>query len=175
MGLVIAEVIYGGGRHLAYLDPETAKMGLKLNFIFEPIYIWAITVVKISIAIFLTRITPTKFYKILLWSVTGVLVAYTAVCFIAMLNECKNLAYLWDSTVVTTCWSPESPVIMGEINAGGFPSLDSSNPLLIAGYIALNILTDLLFAFLPIPMLWHVHIDLRTKATLICIMGLGVL
>jgi hypothetical protein len=32
-----------------------------------------------------------------------------------------------------------------------------------------------LFAGLPIPMLWHVQIKGRVKASIICIMGLGVL
>ena len=31
------------------------------------------------------------------------------------------------------------------------------------------------FAVLPAPMLWNVQINVRTKASLICIMGLGVL
>lgn len=38
-----------------------------------------------------------------------------------------------------------------------------------------NILTDIFFAILPIPMLWNVQINARTRASLICIMGLGVL
>lgn len=40
---------------------------------------------------------------------------------------------------------------------------------------AVNILTDIFFAIIPIPMLWNVQINPRTKASLICIMGLGVL
>jgi hypothetical protein len=40
---------------------------------------------------------------------------------------------------------------------------------------AINIATDLLMAALPVPMLWNVQINKRVKASLICIMGLGIL
>ncbi|KAF3059616.1 hypothetical protein GL218_04836 [Daldinia childiae] len=39
---------------------------------------------------------------------------------------------------------------------------------------AVNIVTDLFFALLPIPILWNVKINARTKASLICVLGLGV-
>lgn len=61
--IVVPEIQYGAGRHFAYLKPERASIGLKLNFITQPIYLWAITVVKISIAFFLLRIAPPKPYR----------------------------------------------------------------------------------------------------------------
>lgn len=42
-------------------------------------------------------------------------------------------------------------------------------------FTAINIATDLLMAALPVPMLWNVQINKRVKASLICIMGLGIL
>ncbi|KGO40142.1 hypothetical protein PEX1_017250 [Penicillium expansum] len=40
--------------------------------------------------------------------------------------------------------------------------------------IALNILTDLIFAVLPVFMLRHLQVNSRVKASLICILGLGI-
>lgn len=40
---------------------------------------------------------------------------------------------------------------------------------------AINIITDLGFSALPIPILWNIQINKRTKASLVVIMGLGVL
>ena len=40
---------------------------------------------------------------------------------------------------------------------------------------ALNMLTDLLFSLIiPLPMLWNLHVNLRTRVTLMCILGLGL-
>lgn len=156
MGIIIPEVMNGAGRHSAHLDPAKATIGLKLNFITQPIYLWAITTVKTSIALFLLRIAPNKFYKKLLWGISAFLIIYTAVCFMTIVFQCKNLAVLWDFGVNTTCWTATTLRGLGYTNS------------------SLNIFTDVLFAVLPVPMLWNVQINPRTKVSLICIMGLGV-
>ncbi len=63
MGVVVVQVMHGAGRHLAYLEPSKAATGLMFNFISQPIYLWAIAFVKISIGFFLLRIAPTKAYR----------------------------------------------------------------------------------------------------------------
>lgn len=63
MMLFIPEVKYGAGRHVAYIDPPSnIPKGLKINFFTQPLSIIAVTLVKISIGLFLLRITPSVFY-----------------------------------------------------------------------------------------------------------------
>ncbi|KAI1385399.1 uncharacterized protein F4822DRAFT_432250 [Hypoxylon trugodes] len=156
MGIVIAQVQYGAGRHAVYLDPEVNRFGLKLNFISQPIYLWAIPMVKVSVGFFLIRISPSVYYKRILQGVMTFLIAYTFVCFMTLMLQCKNLAILWDSRVETTCWSQSTLQGLSYANS------------------TVNIVTDIFFALLPIPMLWNVKINARTKASLICVLGLGV-
>ncbi|KAG7285380.1 hypothetical protein NEMBOFW57_010007 [Staphylotrichum longicolle] len=156
MADIIGQVLYGAGRHAAYLDPAVNTMGLKWNFAGQVIYMWALPAVKISVGFFLLRIAPNKTYRRILQGVMVFTVAYTFVCFITLLLQCKNLAILWDATVQTTCWSQST--LQGLSYAS----------------CVVNILTDIFFAVLPIPMLWNVQINARTRASLICIMGLGV-
>nr|ALM31974.1 decarboxylase_GME4319 [Daldinia eschscholzii IFB-TL01] len=156
MGIVIAEVHYGAGRHAAYLDPEVNRFGLKLNFVSQPIYLWAIPMVKVSVGFFLIRISPSIFYKRVLQGVMIFLMAYTFVCFMTLVLQCKNLAILWDNRIQTTCWSQSTLQGLSYANS------------------TVNIVTDLFFAILPIPMLWNVKINARTKASLICVLGLGI-
>jgi hypothetical protein len=118
MALIIPEVTHGAGRHIAYLEPATAAIGLKLNFATQPIYLWAITIVKVSIASFLLRIAPRKFYTKFLWGVIAFLIIYTAACFITIMLQCKDLAILWDSTVQTTCWEPTTLRALSYLNVG---------------------------------------------------------
>lgn len=105
MADIIGQVQYGAGRHAAYLDPAVNTMGLKWNFAGQVIYMWAIPAVKISVGFFLLRIAPNKTYRRILQGVMVFTIAYTFVCFITLLLQCKNLAILWDGTVRTTCWS----------------------------------------------------------------------
>ncbi|GAB1196428.1 hypothetical protein APSETT444_005699 [Aspergillus pseudonomiae] len=107
--IIIPEVIYGAGRHTAYVK-DTATTAMHLNFATQGIYMWAIGLVKISIGLFLLRFAPRKGYKIFIWVI-----------------------------------------------------------------IALNILTDLIFAILPAFMLRHLQVNRRVKASLVCILGLGIL
>ncbi|KAI1808721.1 hypothetical protein F4811DRAFT_500483 [Daldinia bambusicola] len=156
MAIIVAEVHYGAGRHAAYLDADVNRFGLKLNFISQPIYMWAIPMVKCSVGFFLFRISPSLFYRRVLQGTMVFLVVYTLVCFMTLVLQCKNLAVLWDNRIETTCLS--QPTLQG---------LSYANS-------AVNIVTDLFFALLPIPMLWNVQINSRTKASLICVLGLGI-
>jgi hypothetical protein len=125
MGVVIQEVLHGAGRHIAYLDPKTASIGLKLNFATQPIYLWAITVGKVSIALFLLRIAPAKLYKNFLWSMIIFLLAYNTACSATIILQCENLAIIWDNTVRTTCWEPETRVALSYLNVCQSSSLIS--------------------------------------------------
>lgn len=118
MGIIIPEVAHGAGQHIAYLEPGKSMIGLKLNFATQPIYLWAITLVKVSIALFLLRIAPRKFYTKFLWAVIAFLIVYTTACFMTIMLQCENLAILWDSTVETTCWEPTTLRALSYLNVG---------------------------------------------------------
>jgi hypothetical protein len=117
MGLVIPEVINGAGRHTAYLDPAKATVGLKLNFITQPVFLWAITTVKISIALFLLRIAPNKTYRKILWGVIIFLLVYTFASMMTIFLQCTNIAILWDSTVKATCWPATTSQALSYVNS----------------------------------------------------------
>ncbi|KAI2464902.1 hypothetical protein F4781DRAFT_49929 [Annulohypoxylon bovei var. microspora] len=156
MAIVIAEVQYGAGRHVTYLDPEMIRIGLKLNFIWQPIYLWAIPTAKISIAFFLMRIRPTLVYIRMIQAVILFLLAFTFACFMTLMLQCSNLAAIWDSRVGGRCWSPEA--IRG---------IRYTNSII-------NVTTDFFFALLPIPIMWNIQTNARAKLSLICVVGVGI-
>lgn len=120
MGIVIAQVHYGAGRHAAYLDPEVNRFGLKLNFASQPIYLWAIPIVKLSVGFFLLRISPSVYYKRILQGVMTFLMAYTFVSLMTLMLQCNNLAVLWDSRIQTTCWSQSTVQGLSYANSSQF-------------------------------------------------------
>lgn len=64
---------------------------------------------------------------------------------------------MWDPTVTSTCWPQPTVQALAFAN------------------VSLSIFTDLFFALIiPVPMLWNLNVNRRTRWTLIGIMGLGV-
>ncbi|KAF2691728.1 hypothetical protein K458DRAFT_286821 [Lentithecium fluviatile CBS 122367] len=155
--VVIPQVYYGAGKHIDQIEPLDFQMAFKLNFISQPIYLFAIMLVKESIGFFLLRIATLPFYRKTIISIMVFMGAYTVACFITIVLQCTNLAVQWDPTAKGTCWTATTLKALGYTN------------------VSLNILTDVLFAIvIPIPMLWHVQMNRRQKSSVIGILALGI-
>ncbi|GKZ30279.1 hypothetical protein AbraIFM66950_008542 [Aspergillus brasiliensis] len=170
--VIIPEVIYGAGRHTVYVE-NTASIATHLNFATQGIYMWAIGLVKISIGLFLLRFAPRRGYKIFIWVVMGMSSCYGCtlmftgveavdhsilLCLIyeTLMFECKNIRSIWDKNVKSECFTSTQLLKLSYTNTG------------------LNILTDIIFAVLPAIMLRHLQVNRRVKASLVCILGLGI-
>ncbi|OJZ92186.1 hypothetical protein ASPFODRAFT_251851 [Aspergillus luchuensis CBS 106.47] len=153
--VIIPEVMYGAGRHTVYVE-NTASIATHLNFATQGIYMWAIGLVKISIGLFLLRFAPRRGYKIFIWVVMVVMLLYTIICFLTLMFECKDIRSIWDENVKSQCFTSSQLLKLSYTNTG------------------LNILTDIIFAILPAIMLRHLQVNRRVKASLVCILGLGI-
>ncbi|KAK4125698.1 hypothetical protein N657DRAFT_678768 [Parathielavia appendiculata] len=155
-GVVWASVAHGAGRHIGDIPLSDLPMGLKLNFVSQPIYLIAICVVKLAVGSMLLRIANTPFYKRLIISIMAFMAFYTTGCFFTVMFQCTDIRVLWDNTITPNCW-PESTL----------KGLSYTN-------VSLNILTDLCFAvFIPGPMLWNLNVNRRTRLSLLFSLGLG--
>ncbi|KAJ4983126.1 integral membrane family protein [Stagonosporopsis vannaccii] len=155
--IIIPEVHYGAGRHVQYIDPADFAIGYKLNFITQPIYLFAICLVKISVGFFLLRIAVHSAYRRLIIGIMLFMGIYTIGCFFTIVLQCTNLAVQWDHTIKATCWSAHTIKTLSYVN------------------VSLNIVTDLLFSIIiPIPLLWSLQMNKRQKSSLMCILGLGI-
>lgn len=157
--LTIADVSYGAGRHAAYLtDVSKHSYGLYLNFISQPFFLVAVILVKVSVGLFLLRLTPSQFFHRFIWSMIGFMAMYSTVALITILTQCRPMHFLWDATgtVKAVCFSPLGLRACAYFNA------------------TCGIFADFVFALLPIPMLWSVKINMRVKIALFCILGLGL-
>ncbi|CAG7990594.1 unnamed protein product [Penicillium salamii] len=169
--ITVPEVKYGAGRHVVFVG-ETAKTAMHLNFATQAIYLWAIGTVKISIGLFLLRFAGKKGYKWFIWVVMVAMMLYTAICFLTLIFQCKDIRTNWDPTVKSECFSPTQLLTLSYTNTGEMNIFLTSYFKLTPA--ALNILTDLIFSILPVFMLRHLQVNRRVKASLICILGLGV-
>jgi hypothetical protein len=157
LGLTIGQVMYGAGRHRGDVDPAIYEYGMKLNFIGQPTYLYAICFVKLAVGSSLLRIASTKAYRWTIMGIMGFMLFYTVGCFFTIIFQCTDIRVIWDPTISSVCWGQKT-----------LQGLSYTN-------VALNIITDLLFAIvIPAPMLWKLNVHRRTRISLIAILGLGV-
>jgi hypothetical protein len=64
MMVIIPEVQLGGGRHVQYIQPpENVVKGLHLNFVTQPLCLIALCLTKVSVGLFLLRLTPSRNFR----------------------------------------------------------------------------------------------------------------
>ena len=79
-GFVIADVYYGAGRHATYLkDPHKLSYGLYLNFVCQPFFLVGVVLVKVSIGLFLLRLTPSQFFHRFIIGMQAFMAIYTTI------------------------------------------------------------------------------------------------
>ncbi|KAH8779133.1 phosphatidylserine decarboxylase [Hyaloscypha sp. PMI_1271] len=153
----IGETQHGVGMHTASITAgEFVKM-LHWQFFHSLTVTLGISLIKLSVAFFLLRLVPGKAYKWFLHGVIIFLVAFTLSSEGTILFSCVPIRASWDRA--------------GEPNAKCF-----DNHLFTAiGMFnsIINIITDVLFASLPISVVWSLQVNLRTKLSLLAILSLG--
>lgn len=69
--LVIPQVHMGAGKHIDYIKKEDFIAALRLNLISQPIFLFAICFVKVSVGFFLLRIAVGRLYRRLIIGIMG--------------------------------------------------------------------------------------------------------
>jgi hypothetical protein len=121
-------------------------------------YVANMMFIKLSIALFLMRIAVQQRYMwILRVSIVIVTIWSTAIFFYTVF-QCTPVQAQWDYTIPGNhCVSSES-----------FVSAAYSVSVM-------SILSDWLYALLPIPMIWSVQMSIQRKVTVFFLLGLGIL
>lgn len=176
--VLIPQVHFGAGRHEEYIVPASnITTGILLNFVSQPLCLINLCLVKLSVGLFLLRLTTSKPYRVFLWG----MIVFTAVSFVGNLGElvpgrevkrrrvltcqlvsvllqCRPLAFIWNPSVPGgTCFTPTDMKTAALVHSG------------------LTAMTDLIFALVPIPMLWGVKMNLRVKLAVVGVLALGIL
>ncbi|KAL4780101.1 hypothetical protein BJX76DRAFT_339147 [Aspergillus varians] len=119
-----------------------------------------ISLVKISIGFFLLRFVARK--KTLKIFIIGSLIflgLFTIACILTLVLQCIPVAAAWDSDLRaakgTKCYSDTTYLHIGRFNS------------------SINIVTDFIYATLPVFMFHDIQVNRRTKASLMCILSLG--
>ncbi|KAK3305600.1 uncharacterized protein B0T15DRAFT_555880 [Chaetomium strumarium] len=153
----IVECKNGYGRHIDTIPRSEFSKLMEAQFyqsVFEAAF--AFGLLKISIALSLLRLSKGSWYHRILWALIGFTCFYTVFAFITFLTYCKPIAGQWDPSVRRTkCYSRATYRNFGLFN------------------VACNILTDISFATLPIPLIWNLQLQRRVRIYLIAILSGG--
>ena len=130
-------------------------------FICQFIWIWSITLVKLSVALLLLRLKTGRMWKIFLFVTMGVLILNAIVQASFQFLQCRPFSSYWDPSAYARpggvkCIPPRA--IIGNIIAGS----------------AVHVSTDLIFSFIPITFIRKLNRPRREKIFLGVLMGLGL-
>lgn len=79
--VTIIQTRYGAGRHRGDVWHEDYEYGMLVNFVNQPIYLFAICFVKLAVGAALMRIATKQLYQRLILGVMVFMLIYTVVCF----------------------------------------------------------------------------------------------
>lgn len=156
---MLLATLHGFGRHNYYLSTEQSREATKFFFIQQPLWAWAISMSKVSIALLLLRIDrDSQLWRMFLYLMIAVLllIPVTMMCF--QLSACRPLAAIWDKAITSATCLPKEV-------------------LQVSIYIlsCLTIVTDFILALMPLKFILKlVSLRPREKAALGVVMGLGL-
>ena len=157
-GIFTKMISSGMGKHVSCLPSQSVISMLEFSAISEALNVIGIGVVKISVCLTLLRVVERARRRIshFLWSLfVSVAVTHLALAMLFFLH-CRPLAALWNPQVHGSCLSTHTTVLAGYV---GF---------------AIDVVTDLMCACLPILVIHRLQMTFRTKVALCVLMGLGV-
>jgi len=156
----IAGVYSGVGRHVYDIPLAGIKASLKVWYICEIIYAVTACALRVTVGLFLLRITNRKAHRIIIHTLNAIGVAYGACYLAAIVFQCIPLSYFWERLDMTEDGICMDPNISVKTTIGG---------TVVAAVI------DWSFGLLPIWILWTVHLSNKRKIMVCFLLGLGVL
>ncbi|ODM20729.1 hypothetical protein SI65_03782 [Aspergillus cristatus] len=159
--LVTVGIHYCLGMHLLEIpDQGDRTIAFKYTIIAPNFSVVSITTGKTSVILFLLRLmgqAATKTKRSFLYVLTIVSIIVNVMCIFVLMGFCIPAEKIWNSSTPGHCMSLMTQLVIG---------------LLQASY---NAFTDLALAIFPVFIFSNVQLPVRTKLTIIGVMGAGVL
>ncbi|KAL2870103.1 putative PTH11-like integral membrane protein [Aspergillus lucknowensis] len=157
-GCMIGGGIWGSGRHHSELTPEQQSMAMEYWLLCDVAYVVSSILAKISVCIFLLRVTLSASHRATLYSVTALVVITGIIFFIFLVIQCSPVSFFW------TRFSGDTSGKCGYIDA-----------IVIMLYIfsVTSAIFDLTVGLLPIFLVRMLRAHWRTKAAVAGLLGMA--
>lgn len=128
-------------------------------FICELLYVVVTAVVKLAIGAFFLRLSSKRYQVYTVYITLTVVLVISTMYFFFLLFQCTPISYLWAKYVEGTGKCLSGPILTNVTYA----------------HAAMSAVTDWAFGILPIFFVWNIHMNPRTKITVILVLSLGFL
>ncbi|PSK36584.1 hypothetical protein B9Z65_1767 [Elsinoe australis] len=157
-GCFCGQANHGLGRHDEAITMDDQQGFQKIQFWSSLLVTSAITLVKISISLLLIKLVNNKHLIRFLYVFIGLVSAYTIASDLTIVLACRPVDAAWDFSKIPTakCFSNKTFSALGIANS------------------VITIFTDVLLALLPVPIVWKLQTNMRTKVALIGVLALGL-
>jgi hypothetical protein len=162
-GFFLHVVNLGMGKHIFALPPQNVTPLLMWIFIVSILIPLAVCFVKLSIAFFLLSLLQRTRYRFFMWGIVVFLVVFMLFTFFTLVFSCIPIQANWNFNL--------RPPPMGTGSARCLSTHTYRNIAFVNSIT--NIVTDIVLAFIPVPLIWTLQVNKRTKASLIFILTLG--
>ncbi|CAN8099005.1 unnamed protein product [Discula destructiva] len=154
---IIGVIEGGSGRHVTDLNTQQIYIGLKTWYIAEVLYGTLSATVRTSVALFLFRVSVERSHRwIILINLLVVWVISLVFTFVVIF-QCSPPSYFYDQALGLEGRCMDISVV----------------PSVTIAHSAIGALCDLIFASLPVAMLWNVRLNKRTKVSVAFLLGMG--
>ncbi|RYP42395.1 hypothetical protein DL767_000317 [Monosporascus sp. MG133] len=152
---------YGLGRYNQSLSQYREIQALKYQALATATYVLNMWLIKLSVGIFLLRIAVERRYRYTLYISMIIVSIMSFAIFIWDIFQCKPVEAQWDYTILDH--DPEAHCV-------------SADAVVNAAYAlsAQNIVSDWLYALLPMAMIWKVQMTTEEKLYVTLVLGLGI-
>ncbi|KAK7427933.1 hypothetical protein QQZ08_005546 [Neonectria magnoliae] len=155
---ILLGVQSGMGRHNEAIEDDNDEVdALMWQALATATYVIDMMFIKLSIGVFLLRLSVQKVYTWILWVSLVIITIWSCVIFFWDIFQCSPIEKQWDFRI-----TDGQCVTADQIVAAAY------------SISVMTILSDWLYALLPVPMLWTVKMTKQAKATVIAILGLGI-
>ena len=131
----------------------------QIMFICELLYVVVTAVVKLAIGAFFLRLSSKNYQVYTVYITLTVVLLISTMYFFFLLFQCTPISYLWLKYADGSGKCLSGPILANVTYA----------------HAAMSAVTDWAFGILPIFFVWNIHMNPRTKITVILILSLGFL
>ncbi|OHW98042.1 integral membrane protein [Colletotrichum incanum] len=154
----VIQAQYGLGKHYRTIDPaDYVKFQHAAFFSVIVSSAAGMMFLKVSIALNLLRLSPSRWYQWSLWATIGLTVVYCVGGMFPFFLNCQPMSGYWDKSTKPVCMPLGMFIRLGVLNT------------------SLNIFTDVVLATLPVPIVWNLQMELKIRLYVIGILSLGYL
>ncbi|KAF1969625.1 hypothetical protein BU23DRAFT_476341 [Bimuria novae-zelandiae CBS 107.79] len=157
--LILAAAVFNGlGHRTIFVPSKRRSAAMRLLFISQLFWYWAVTLVKLSVALLLFRLKPTRPWRSFLYLIMGVTIAAAIVQTCFQFLQCRPFSVYWDPRVFKGVQCFRRSIINGNIIM----------------FSSIQVALDLIFSFIPITFIRKLKRPRREKIFMCFLMGLGL-